>query len=479
MVKSKLIQLLRTLTVAEMREFGRYLEWASFRKSGAVFKLYNYLLKAHPEFLEKKIAKDVVYKKVIGDGKEVGQRFYDLMSILNTSLEDYLVNRKLEEKQTEKEFLLLEVLKERKLDKLFFQKISNIEKKWEKKPQAGIRQLQYEYQLLESFLHHPNHTLFSGDTSIDRKLLKKADQHYLAFKFYHILTLYSKEKTLTINSENQAKFFKEQFLLEDILSLIKDEDFIDYPNIILLKNILVSSINNDHSDFDRIKNSYYENLDLFAPNEQVDLYSMIQLICVENYSRGDQKFLRELFQLYDFNLRKGILVEDGYINLLRFRQIVHVSCALKELDWTRKFLDEYGSCLEEAAREDALKLCYALVDFNEQKYEKVINTFLTVKFQDPVYAIQTRCLLLQCYFELDEYEDQFFNLVKSFTVFLSRNQTFSEGLIEPTRKFVKYTNKLKIAATDPNIDKRNLKEEIEGLVLVSSKVWLLEKAKEL
>ncbi len=176
MDKSKLIEVLKTLPKTEFKEFGKYLEGSSYRKTSGVFLLFNYLKKYHPTYPANKIEKEVVYKKLFKESGNINKRMLDLMSTLYQVLEDFLLKKELYDSPVDRQFLVLQMFKKRKLDKFFFQKINQVKKEWEKETPAGIEQLHKEYILAKTCFMHPNYSLFPG---------QEIDQHML-MDIYHI-----------------------------------------------------------------------------------------------------------------------------------------------------------------------------------------------------------------------------------------------------------------------------------------------------
>lgn len=137
MNQNKLITLFKTLSTKEVRQFGCFLKGASYRENSITFRLYKYLKKKHPSFPDKKISKTVLFEEIMPKDESANQRYSDKdkakrvtdeMSILTKNLEKFLPILVLQHEEVKKDFLILSFLKQRKQDKLFFQKINQIQK---------------------------------------------------------------------------------------------------------------------------------------------------------------------------------------------------------------------------------------------------------------------------------------------------------------------------------------------------------------
>ncbi len=474
MHSSKLIELLKSLSTSEIRVFGKFLDASSYRKKGQITVLFGYLKKLHPDFPEQKINKDYVHKKIFAKDGSSMKRMFDVMYNLSALLEDYLIQTEFESQKNTRNFLLLEALKKRKLDKLFFQKIAQMEKEWEKEPQAGIGHLHNEYLLAQTCYMHPNYSVYPNMPLSPEALNFKIDKYYFALKLYN--TLLIKHRDLYLKSKEDSQ---ENYLIEDIYDKSASNDFAKVSQIQLLRQFWEAYQRGDYQNYQYLQNIFFESYRLYDKNEQNDLMLFLQHFCYENYRSGKQEALTDLFKLHKFGVEKEIVIENGYINTEVFRNIVHLACAVKELKWIKQFLDNYGAYLDNEKKWDVLALSQAVIDFNEGIYENVLSSLANVKFQDTSYRIQARCLCLQAYYELDEYEELFFNLVRSFSVFLERNQEITDRFKVANLKFIQYTKELQMYKFQKNGDLNELRSRIQNEAEVSNKLWLLNKLAEL
>ena len=471
MKKSKLIQLLSKLDGTEMKELGIFLEGMAYKKTGGLFNLYKYLKKQHPEFKEKKVDKNVVHKALYKDSEKFNRRIFDLMSNLSNAVELFLINKKIQEDELKKNFLLLEVYKERQLDKLFFQKINQIEKDWQKKEISGIEHLHNKFKLYQMCFLHPNYSGLAENPIDIGMLIGNLDQYYFTNKIY--LSALSHQ----INKFNKSsdKKVEEKRLLEALISNFKQSPFDNSQTAFLIDlfNILTHK---ETSNIDNLDEIFYNNIDLFNQYEKQDLFNFMSIIFFEKYQQGDNAFLQKIFELYKFGAVKNLLLEDGYINDSYFMSIVNIACAVKEVDWIQNFIGDYGCFLKEENQEDCINLSKSLVQFEIQEYETVLKNLATLQFQNIIYAFSAKSLQLQCYYELDDYEDLFFNLVKSFKPFIKRSKQISEHFKESISNFVSFTNKLylnKIKLEKQSIE--TLKSEIQHSQNLAKRKWLLAK----
>lgn len=473
MENSKLISYLKTFSDTEMKEFGKYLEGQSQRKpSGAVVGLYKYLKKWHPEFPSKKIDREEVKKKIFAGVKNSERRLADTMYHLVISIENFLVKKKFDERPTQWNLMLLEAQKERKLDKLFFQKINAIEKEWDKEPVPGIGHLHNQYLLKQMCFLHPNYSVFNeSELKIDHLALE-LDQYYFALKIYWELC----DNLTKVDSLSETS---PQHLIENILALCNTSEFINNERLQFLVKILEVLNDQSFENYLLVKTLFFDNTNIFNDYEKTDILNGLNIICYASHRKGEPNVLKELFLLNKFALENNLWLEDGNINVIRFQSIVNIACGVGELLWTEKFIEEYSSKIKEDDRDEMTTLCKANLAFYQNDLNGALQKIAGMKFKNAHYGLQARFIQLQCYYELEEYQDLFYNLVRSFSTFLKRNQDFSEYLKNASMNFIRYSNILKKKADQKLSVNQSLYNEINGESTLVCKSWLIQKLNEL
>ena len=477
MDKSKLIHIFKTLTKPELKEFGKYLDGTSYRKTGGVFAMYNYLKKWHPDFPPNKIEKTTVHNVIFKNSSTFNRRFSDLMTNLSKALEDFLIKKRLEKNDNEREILLLEVLKERKLDRFFFQRVNTIEKNWDTTNIAGIDQLHYDYKLMQMLFLHPSYSVLNETPIGPQHLIEKIDKYYIAVKLYWILCYYN-NKNNVITKEDDSNI-EAEFQIQNLLKLSDSPKFKDTPQIKLLKQLLSDFMFENFINYNQVKDNFINNLSLYNEYEKHDLINLLISYCNERQKKGDKEAIKALFDLLKFVVEQRMVLEEGYIAAEQFRTIVTIGCKVKEIDWIEQFIDEIGEYLQEAEKNDTILLCKAQVLIHKKQFGEAIKLLAQIKLQNILYSVQTRSMQLICYYELDGYEDLFFNTGKSSTDYLKRNSQISDVTYKSFSNFISLARKLYICKTkENNCNKQLLEKEINETNNVYHKQWLLEKVQE-
>ena len=164
----------------------------------------------------------------------------------------------------------------------------------------------------------------------------------------------------------------------------------------------------------------------------------------------------------------------GKIDPFHFKNIVTAGLRLYEFDWVEEFIHQYNQLLDEKFRDNAVTFNLAQLYFYKKDYPKVISQLSQVEYDDMIYNLNSKTLLMASYYELDEIE-ALGSLLDSFRVYLSRNKEL------PATRRKHYLNTIgivrKLSKLTPGDTKEieKLKAEVENTQGVVSKNWIMDK----
>lgn len=477
MKKTKLIQVLSTFDRAELLDFERVLKSSGFHKSNPIFKLWNLLKKEHPEFPEKKIDKSLVFKRIFGKAPHGNtRRLTDIISHLNLAVQNYLIDKKIAEKEAIRAISLLEVYEERSLDKLFFSTAQQLINKWEKKPLPGRRFYSHLFELYSLYCYHPNYTPTQRKEINLSTLIEATDLNYIIEKLY-ITNLLENNKELVTSEENEHH---DNIFIDHILELVDQRKLTKVPIIHLLKELIIGRRLEHFDKFEVIKNHFISALDTLSLVEKNDFISCIQRYCYEAYVReGTVKALEEIHTLNKLGVEQDIFIIGGYISNGMFRGIVQIGCAVNDFAWVEYFMKHYETRLKEEQKDDLLTLSKAILLSRQGKYEAALQELIVAKPQDLFYDIQLRCIILQCYYELDGYEETLDHYLNAFAAYISRNKLMTPSHKQTINNLIRFTYLLVNARNEPNPSIPKIQAKLDSYSDIPHKSWLNAKVKEL
>jgi len=469
---SKLITFLRTLDEEEIKRFGKFLEGTAQRKSPDRIIFFNYLKKHHPEFPEKKMEREHIAQKLFSRDKNKLKKIENFIHSISLVLEDFLLHEELKVQKTKRDFLLLEVFKRRQLDKFFFKKIEQINKTREDDMSVGIEQLHNEYMTKKMCFEHPNYSIISQNSITQDDLIYQIDKYYFAVKLHETLCSYATQN-FVITSANDTT--NKQHFIQQILSLCQQEGFQNIPQIKFLSELYEAFTTDNFENYSQINQQFLSNLNLYNEHEKNDILQLLTNICYANHRDGKPEAINRLFELNQVAVEHKLILENGYIPHINFRNIVYIACAADKLGWAEEFVDNYSSFLEPDASDNIVILCRAVIDFNRGDCEEALSKLAIVKFQDVIYNAQARTTMVQCYYELDH--ELFFSSADSFKSFLGRNTTLSVSAKKAFSNFIRFAKKLKKAEHEFRPDVKRLAADIADTNELVNKNWLISKVK--
>ncbi len=108
MYQNKAIQILKTFTAQEMRQFADFVQSPYFNKNERLVRLFDILYECHPAFDAPVIERHKLFKAVFGEDVLLEeQKLRYLLSDLTKLLEEFICVRAVDEKELLKYHLLL------------------------------------------------------------------------------------------------------------------------------------------------------------------------------------------------------------------------------------------------------------------------------------------------------------------------------------------------------------------------------------
>ncbi|MCB0560372.1 MAG: hypothetical protein KDD09_15565, partial [Phaeodactylibacter sp.] len=231
--------------------------------------------------------------------------------------------------------------------------------------------------------------------------------------------------------------------------------------------------------FERLKGLLFDNYRHFAEDDSLTLWIHLINYCIhKKINTGRSDFYPALFEVYQKAIETGLLLQNGMLQPQHYKNIITIGLHVKAFEWVEHFIREYTQMLPEGNQENALTYNLAKVYFFQQEYEKVIEKLRKVEYEDQVYALGSKLMLLRTYFELEEFL-ALDSLVESFRIYLRRKKDISRDVRQQYMNVLRFVRKL--SRLDPN-DKAaisKVKKEVMECNALAAKQWVLEKVAEL
>ena len=466
MKKSRLIEVLKSLSNREMKALGEYLASPYFKKREGVVQLYEYIASALRSNDEAALDKKNTYQKLFSKQAYNDVALRLIMSSLLQQVEEFLALQRYQADEMTKNIYLAQSYRHRKLAKSFQHTLKNARNTQQKNPSYSA-----DVQFRRSLLHAEEyHFLLEENRQGERDL---QTWHDALNHFFIAETL--KQACTMLTHERVAEKTHNFLLLPDILKHIAAQpSLLEIPAIQLYYHsyhTIIGTQNEEH--FHKLKAGIILYGVGFSLAELKEIYTHAINHCIrQNNKKEDTVFLRELFDLYQVGLSQDAFLENGFLSRWTYKNIVTAGLMLEEFDWVEGFIYEYESRLERKYRKDSFAYNLACFFYGKKQYDRAILQLHQIKFDDVFLNLNARNLLLKIYLELEEYEalDSHLN---SFEIFIRRKKITNPhrdnylNIIKLSRKIIQLNPHDKAA-------KAALRKEIEAEKNPSTRGFLLE-----
>ncbi|GEM_PF-5123387 len=452
MQESKYVQLVQTLSKSERIAFKKYL-YNFYENRQKAIAIYTYVDKFKKDkFKHPKLEDAYVRGKVFNTPTYEGKGLSNPLSALNLYLEEFLRWQKIRYSADtyEKNKMQLDIYRERKLDKAFFQEALALKERIRAAPLDMWRHLKMAE--VESSIHYNPSSL---------KLTKKKIA-LPAFR-YHI-NRFCEDVLMKTSCEKSQRL---EMLDQDVEYTTESQHYF-FDAYQLIKRLIDSK---DEKSFVIAKNFALEKLTGFSDEDFSIFIAHLINYCNQKIRIGQLKFIQDIFDLYRFLLKEGKILNGGYISYTDFNNVVELGVKLGEKDWIIQFIKDYESLIApKQLKQDSLHIAKAIIAFEAKDYDQVFFLLNTVKALDLDHAQRIRWLLLCTHFEKHPNSTQFKNYCKAYKIYFERNETLHPATITGSLNLLNFVKKMTQA-----FNEKILREEIINTTLLVYRVWLLKK----
>ena len=472
MKNSKTTTLLAAFSANDLFHFRKYLLSPYFNENKDLLRLFDLLVQEVIPATGSIREKEELWQALFHKTPYLDQTLRRLMSELTnhaltfTACHSFLANP-LEEGSAKLQFLL-----DPGLAKHFEGVLRQVNLALEKQP-AHSPAAYYQMFLIERARHLQLETAGKPDTL---KFLGRADFYLDSFYFSQKLKNLSEglgyQKTRALDVEIGA--------IPGLLEYLPSSPYGETP-LIKAYLLVVAMLQqpDDEAAFHSLKSLLEESANRFDKNELYNLFIHLLNYCIDTkINRGRTEYFEELFALYQLALETKILLPDGVLDPFHYKNIITVGLRVNALEWTERFIREYTPQLSDSSQANAFTYNLAKVYFQQERYEKVIEQLREVEYQDIVYALGAKLMLLKTYFELKEFLP-LDSLSDSFRIFLQRNKLLSREEKQKYLNVLRFVKKL--SHINPG-DRKQLEKtrlQVENCQALADKPWILDKLREL
>lgn len=477
MVNSKLINIIKTFSPAEIRQFEKFLSSTYHKAEKNCMPFFIEVKKFYPHFTGSRFTYEYIYSRLYPGRAYNKQVMWNLGSAIEKSAEKFLVQTALQKNPFREKALLLGELKERKLAINFKAALAGLEK------YAVDEKLDYFY--------------FENNSTVEGS---RIDYYYLIDKVkdmadaklkdyeYHLL-MYLRHIAGGVNDMNiLERNFNIKYRTNIPLEFIKCSDLeklCSYANrqnykYGFLIEIYYHSIQmvlhpSEASHFTAMRELFVKHSSKFSVNEKRNMMFWLLNYCRQPLRAKEIDYIRVDFELNQFRLNEGLVFyPENQISKGLFNNIKNSALNAGEVKWAEDFIRKYSLNLSADVKHDTVAFAKAQIYFLKNEYERVLDCLNKTVFNEPGDKIASKILTAQTLFELTEFES-LLNHIDTSLHFLSKNEAFTSKQISFYGSFFKILKRTVRLIFKNN--KTNTDELIVDLKQTEtvSKSWLMEK----
>lgn len=487
------IELLESLTRDEIRSLRKFIISPYFNRSQKVVKLYDIIIKFHPNFESPKLSKEELHKKISPElpFNEVTIRrlLYDLQQLISKFLKQQYVERK----EAETAIFTVEELAIRGSERMHAITIRDAEKLMNSVQQIDAETCLNRFKLeTEKFYFGMINDKINKKSFVDSEAAKLINgityfiSYFMLESIKHNDTLLNYSRSFNIK---QNKKFISQFL--DLFDFQRLEIFMRSHSLegIEIVRAYINSlkaflyIDNEEYYF-RLKSSVLDNLDKFSVTDKHFLFLKLSNYCIlkkDSLPAANMKYESELFDIYKQILLDKYYQTDSnkYMPVDMYRNIIIQAVKMKELRWLEEFIEEYGGQIHPGRKTDIINYSYAYLRFEQGNFDEALKWLSKIRMEEFTYHLDIRSLYIMTYYELGDLETAY-SAANAFNKYLKTNAMVSpekrigsENLCKYVIKLINYNN------TNSRTDLSTLTVRLNKCKNINSRIWLLSKVNDL
>jgi len=467
MNSSKLISLLKTFSNKELKALKKFVESPFHNEQMNVTQLYHYIYEGAPQFNEKYLLKEKAWNRLYPKEKFKDIRLRRVMSDLLKVCQDFVAWKMYRAEPMQVQTNLLKYYRMHQLPKQFNTVINDIEKYEKKHHKQDIWHHFHKLRINNEITNHISQQHIRTTEPNLQEISNHLDAFYLINKLKCCCSIF--------NYKNLALVEYQVPMIREVLEHLEKKDYSHIPLVVIYHKSLLTLLDPDEPQhFQDLKKTLLVANASLAQEEVVDMFVLARNYCIKQANQGNKQYLHDLFDLYESELKMGILLNNDEISPFAYKNIVTLGIKLQKYDWTKAFIEQYKAHLAKEFRESTHAFNLARLHFDKREFEEVIALLNQMEYREIFLELSAKNLLMKTYYETEEYE-VLYSFLDSFQMFIRRKKktlgyhcTGYLNLIKATRQLVR------LQYTDAEqVEKTVLK--LESTKEIVDKPWVMEK----
>jgi hypothetical protein len=377
-----------------------------------LLKLWEWLLAAKKQKKKDLLPPEKAFAYVFFDKKFNDAKWRHLQSQLSLQIEQFLVERVLQKKPLEQDLHLVPVLRQKNLNSSLNRVFIRAENRLSKLPRDR------DYYHLKYQIESEKYAAIDSMERVGKKNLTHIGESldvYLVSSKLRLACLMESHRVVS-NIDYDTTF------LPEILAYIEEgSTMLEIPIIALYYHCYKSLIDGKESNFRAFRKVLQKEQQEISLEERTTFLLLAINFCIKQLNTGEERYIRESFDLYQTGLATKALLSDGHLSRFAFKNIVALGLKLKEFGWVKMFIGEYAGFIIAEYREAHRNYNLARLYFTTKEFDKAMPMLAQIDDSDLLLNLDSRVMLLKMYYEMGELE-ALDNLLASFRILLLRKK---------------------------------------------------------
>ncbi|MEO0790687.1 MAG: hypothetical protein AAFY36_18630 [Bacteroidota bacterium] len=463
--KSANVAIYRSLDKAERRELGKWLESPVHNQREDVRDLHHYLLGGDRLYKESALSKTRVWRRLFPDELYDDARMRQTLYFHLKCVEEYLAYQEWRKDDITPYLALGTQLRHRRLDRHLTKNLRRLSKLQESGPYRNEAFFRNEYLLRQE--HYTYLATRQRTKELNLQSVADAlDQAYLIEKL--------KVGCRMLFHQTVSKTTYETNMLAEVMKEVEQRDLTHIPALAIYYYILkaIQSTNDDQQYFATLRDTVAEHGKLLPSDDIREVYLMVINLCIPKINARLKAYERESFEWYRQGFAEGILTPNNQITQYTYMNAVFNALRLGEYDWVAEFLEDYKEMLDANFRQQTYLFAKSRLHFSKKEYEETMGILVRIDFNDVLYNLLGKTMLLRIYYEEQEY-DALDSLLESFGTYIRRKELTANHK-KNFGNIVRLTRRLARLSEFDDKKKRDLTEAVQNAKPLSERAWLLE-----
>lgn len=432
----KLLDILRTLPIRDHQRWRDYVHADFFNRSEPLRRLCALLLEQAPAFNASRDDKHRWYAQLYGqavlyDDAKMNNLLSDLFGLLCDFLAALDARNEILEQQRQRTKALLD----RHLDQAAGGALARFRQLLDQQLERTAdwqRQERAYWEMVET-LHNRQPRRSVGEHV--RRQVEATERLHLLEKARLYVSMTSLGQMAVLD-------FKDGPMWQEELRQWRAAPSEHQPEAVLVYFAAIDVLEQPNADtFAALERRLHQHDSLFGREDALALYQVALNYCIRRINSGDAAANTDALRLYRTLLERDLLLKNGTLSQWTYKNIATAGLRSGAFEWTADFLETYRDALPNTERANAYAFNLASLYFEQQWFDKTLQTLQKVEFSDITYQMGAKLLQLKTYYRLQEF-DALFSLLDATQQLLRRNRSLSEFGRQANLNFLKLLRKI-------------------------------------